>query len=184
MKSHNPSRPVLRLVGEPEEFHNGAWQHGRLLVISDHATLPDRCIVCNTAAEGLTLRKTLYWHTPFLLALLALNPFIYALLAFFFKRSRPVVLPMCGRHRMRLRVLGWLGAVLLLAFPAAALLGISLSDPRLLLPGLIASLAGLVVLLLGRNEVWAYRITESHTFIWGSNAQWLETLPEWDEQAG
>ena len=79
MKSHHPTGPVLRLVGEADEFHNGAWQHGRLLVLSEHATLPDRCIVCNQAAEGQTLDKTLYWRTPFLLALLALNPFIYAL---------------------------------------------------------------------------------------------------------
>ncbi|MFT5685103.1 MAG: hypothetical protein ACI8RZ_006050 [Myxococcota bacterium] len=182
MKSHHPSRPVLRLVGEPEEFHNGAWQHGRLLVLSEHATLPDRCIVCNAVAEGETLAKTLYWHTPFLLALLALNPVIYGVLAFFFKRSRPVELPMCARHQLRRRVLGWIGSTLLLSFPVCALIGISLSDPRLLLPGLLASLVGLLVLLLGRNEVWAYRLTESHAFIWGSNSEWLGTLPEWDEQ--
>lgn len=181
MKSHQPTGPVLRLVGEPEEFNHGAWQHGRLLVLAEHATLPDRCIVCNRPAEGLTLDKTLYWHTPFLLALLALNPFIYALLAFFFKRSRPVGLPICAIHRRRRTVMGWLGIGLLLAFPVCALLGISLSDPRMLLPGLLASLGGLLVLLLGRNEVWAYRLTESHAFIWGSNAEWLKPLPEWQE---
>lgn len=181
MKSHHPTGPVLRLVGEADEFHNGAWQHGRLLVLSEHATLPDRCIVCNQAAEGQTLDKTLYWHTPFLLALLALNPFIYALLAFFFKRSRPVAVPICSRHLRRRTAMGWLGITLLSAFPISALLGISLTEPLLLPLGLLASLGGLLVLLLGRNEVWAYRLTESHAFIWGSNGEWLKTLPEWDE---
>ncbi|MDG1482584.1 MAG: hypothetical protein P8R54_23535 [Myxococcota bacterium] len=181
MKSHQPSRPVLRLVGEPEEFHNGAWHHGRLLVLSEHATLPDRCIVCNAAAEGQTLKKTLYWHNPFLLALLALQPLIYGLLAFFLKRTRPVELPMCSHHQRLRRVMGWVGSLLVLSFPLCALIGISISDPRLLLPGLLASLVGLLVLLVGRNEVWAYRITESHAFIWGSNREWLDTLPEWTE---
>ena len=86
-------------------------------------------------------------------------------------------------HRRRRTVMGWVGLVLLLAFPVCALLGITLSNPQLLLPGLLASLAGLVVLLLGRNEVWAYRITESHAFVWGSDAEWLKALPEWNEES-
>jgi hypothetical protein len=78
--------------------------------------------------------------------------------------------------------MGWIGVVLLSAFPISALLSISLSDPWLILTGLLASLGGLLVLLLGRNEVWAYRLTESHAFICGSNAEWLKTLPEWEEE--
>ncbi len=181
MKSHHPMRPQLRLVGEPEDFHHGAWRSGRLLVIAPHATLPDRCVVCNAPAEGHTLHKTLYWHTPLLLALLAINPLIYAVLAVIFKRSMPAELPLCARHLLRRRVLGVLGVVLLPAFPILAGLGIMLSMPKLLLPGLIASLVGIAVLLLGRNEVWAYRITEEHTFIWGADATWLEALPPWEQ---
>ncbi|MEL6341947.1 MAG: hypothetical protein AAFV53_02365 [Myxococcota bacterium] len=183
MTSNTPSRPTLRLVGEAEDFHQGAWRADGTLVLTHHATMPDRCVVCNAPAEGFTLKKTLFWHTPLLLPLLIVVPPLgligYAGLAFFLKKTMPLEMPLCARHRRRRQLMGVTGLLLLPAFPIFALVGLSMSEPTLLLPGLILSLIGAVVLIVGRNELWPARITDDHAFIRGANREWLSTLPEW-----
>ena len=185
MKSQQPSRPFLRLVGEPEEFHQGAWRAEQTLVLSHHATLPDRCVLCNHAAGGFTLRKRLLWHTPLLLPLLVLmpplGPVLYGVLAWLLKKTMPVALPLCPGHLRRRRLLTGLGLALLPASPILTIAGISLSEPSLPLPGLLLTLAGIVVLLFGRIELWPLRITEDHAFLRGASEDWLATLPDWAE---
>lgn len=184
MNSNRPSRPFLRLVGEAGDLAHGAWRDDNTLVISHQATLPDRCVVCNAPAEGHTVDKTLLWHTPMLLPLLIMLPVglvIYAVLAFFFKKTMPVAVPLCARHRRRRTLLSALGLALLPAFPALAAVGISISEPALILPGILLSIVGLVVLVIGRNELWPLRITEEHAHVRGAHPEWLDALPQWVE---
>lgn len=184
MNPNRPSRPFLRLVGEVEDFAHGAWRDDNTLVVSHQATLPDRCVVCNKPAEGHTVDKTLLWHTPMLLPLLVMLPVgivIYAVLAFFFKKSMPVSVPLCTWHRQRRKILTLLGLTLLPAFPVLAAVGISVSEPALIPPGILLSIAGIVVLIIGRNELWPLRITDEHAYVRGAHKEWLEALPQWTE---
>ena len=187
MNSNQPSRPTLRLVGDvPEEFHQGAWRHEQTLVLGHHATLPDRCALCNAPAEGHTLDKRLLWHHPALLLLPLIAPPIglamYAVLAWLTRKSMPAALPLCARHRRRRAVVGIAGLAMLPSFPVLAVVSISTSEPSLMLPGLALSLLGAVVLIIGRNELWPARITDEYAFVRGASAEWLDALPEWSEE--
>ena len=182
MNSNRPTRPFLRLVGEVEDFAHGAWRDDKTLVITHQATLPDRCAVCNAPAEGTTVKKTLFWHTPMLLPLLVLFPIgiiIYGVLAALFKKTMPVSMPLCTKHQRRRTIIGITGLLMLPAFPIFAAVGLSISEPMLIPPGILLSLAGIVVLIIGRNELWPTRITETYAYIRGANAEWLDTLPQW-----
>jgi hypothetical protein len=184
MNSNRPTRPILRLVGELEDFAHGAWRDEKTLVIAHQATMPDRCVVCNAEVEGETVKKTLIWHTPMLLPLLIIVPIgiiIYAVLAFLFKKTMPIAMPLCARHRRRRQLLGALGLALLPAFPVLAAVGISLSEPALIPPGILLSIVGIIVLVLGRNELWPLRITDDHAYVRGAHPEWLDTLPQWTE---
>jgi len=187
MNSNRPTRSHLRLVGEPEDFAHGAWRDETTLIVSQQATLPDRCAVCNEPADGFTLDKTLLWHTPMLLPLLIIVPIglvIYAVLAFFFKKTMPISMPLCVRHRRRRRLLGAAGLLMLPAFPVFAAVGITISEPALIPPGILLSIAGIVVLVLGRNELWPLRITDEHAFVRGAHPEWLDALPQWTGPEG
>lgn len=184
MNSNRPTRPVLRLVGEPEDFAHGAWRDDKTLVITHQATLPDRCAVCNAPAEGATVNKTLIWHTPMLLPLLIVFPIgliIYGVLAVLFKKTLPISMPLCAKHQRRRTLLGLTGLLMLPAFPVLALLGLSISEPALIPAGILLSLSGLIVLVIGRNELWPLRITDTYAYIRGANTEWLDALPKWVE---
>jgi len=182
MKS--PSRPTLQLVGKPEDFNQGAWRKDNLLVVTSHATLPDRCIVCNKSAHDQILEKRLFWHTPLIFPLLVFGPVgiaLYCALMLLLKQSMRVALPLCSIHQRRRQMITWVGLCLIPALPIFAVVGISMSEPQFLLFGLIGSILGTLALLFSRNEVWPKKINAQHAFIRGVSSDFLDALPPWED---
>lgn len=89
----------------------GAWREGKLLVMSEGAGLPDRCIKCNAPAAGYRLKRTLVWHPPGWYLLILLHVLLYVIVALIVRKKVKVMLPLCEDHRRR-RVtaiaVGWL----------------------------------------------------------------------------
>jgi len=179
MKSIHQKRPTLRLVTSDEEFNHGAWRHGEVLVVSEHATLPDRCIKCNAPAEGYLYPKTLLWHTPLIIPLVVLNFILYALCAFLTRKTMKMQMPLCNHHLRRRRGLAWTGHIMLAAFPILIGFGIYTSQPPFVLVGLFLGLVGFALSVIGRNEIWPSRLTPDLAFVRGVDPKWLAALPEW-----
>src|SRR5436309_2493776 len=81
--------------GAPPSASMMIWRSGPLLVMSQGARLPDRCVKCNAPANGQRLTRKLYWHSPYLYLLILLNLLIYALVAIFVRKKARVEIGLC-----------------------------------------------------------------------------------------
>ena len=88
--------PHLKLVESVEEFHQNIWKSKEGLVVNEQSLFPDRCIVCNRKAKGVTVRKMLFWHNPLLLPVLFLSWPFYIVLALVFRRHISVSIPLAS----------------------------------------------------------------------------------------
>jgi MFS family permease len=82
---------------------HGLWRDGSALVMDRAARLPDRCVACNAPATK-RLPRMLYWHAPWLYALILVNLLVYALIAGRLRRRFDLEVPLCAHHvRLRAR---------------------------------------------------------------------------------
>ena len=65
----------------------GGWRDGDLLVISEGAKLPDRCVKCNQPAEGYLLQRKLNWHEPTWYLLVIISPLLYIIVALIIRKK-------------------------------------------------------------------------------------------------
>src|SRR5438105_983048 len=87
------------------------WRSGRVLVMGQGASLPDRCVKCNAPAHGQRLVRKLYWHSPFLYLLILASILIYAIVALIVRKRARVEIGICDSARFQRRLeiaLGWL----------------------------------------------------------------------------
>lgn len=175
MKRAHP--PFLRLVNPDEDFHNGLYQQDDLVVALKDAEFPDRCICCNRPAEGRSVKKTVFWHTPILLPLLLISFPFYLLLAFSFRRIHSYKIPLCRNHYFQRMALTIIGLILLPGFPALALLAINGGAPYWFLTGILTSLSGIASLGLGRNPIWASHIDSELAILRGASPDFVKSLP-------
>jgi|694.fasta_scaffold34003_2 hypothetical protein len=169
-------------AGVPAAAGGPLWRDGRLLVMHTTGTLPDVCVVCNAPAHGATLRRKLYWHSPWWYLMLLVNVLLYIVVALIVRRQADVHVGLCaahGRRRRRWIAAAWslfAGAValpgLLLAFAEDyTLVGVAIMVPMLL----IAAIVGIV----GGRVVTARRIQQPFVWIAGVTPKLLAPLPAW-----
>ena len=170
----------LRLVESSDEFHQGVWQYQKMLVVSKESVFHDRCVICDAEANGRTMRKTLFWHSPLLLPLLILSLPFYFLLAVGFRKTITTRFPLCFKH-WALRVgFTLLGVVL---FPAGLFMGvyaITMGTPIWILLGILCALSGVGILGYIRNPVWALLIRDEHAVVRGAHPDFVEHFPPWE----
>ena len=173
-------KPTLRLVESTDEFHCGVWKKDDVLVLSADAVFNDRCIRCNAPADGISVRKILFWHSPLLLPLLVLSFPFYLLLAIFFKRTVTAQIPLCSKHHRMQLAFTLLAVFMLPAFPAMGIYAVVAGKAAFILIGLLTSLAGLALLGWARNPIWAISIRGEYAVIQGANPEFSNAYPEWD----
>ncbi len=88
-----------------------AYCDGVKLIVPQGAALPTNlCIRCGAPANGKPLKKTFYWHTPWLFLLVFCGLLIYAILALVIRKQITLYLPLCDEHsrrRKRMILIGW-----------------------------------------------------------------------------
>jgi hypothetical protein len=88
-----------------------AYCDGVKLIVPQGAALPTNlCIRCGAPANGKPLKKTFYWHTPWLFLAIFAGLLIYAILALVIRKQITLYLPLCDEHsarRIRMILLGW-----------------------------------------------------------------------------
>ncbi len=156
------------------------WRSGRVLVMSQGAGLPDRCVKCNAPANGQRLLRKLYWHSPYIYLVILLNLIIYAIVAIIVRKKARVEIGLCDAHRRQRWLaigLGWLlglsGLVLVIVGFAPG------GSAGVVVLGLVAFIAGLVLGVVKGPVISAKRISPQFVWIKGVCPAYLETLPEW-----
>ena len=174
----------LRLVEDPTEFHHTIWRSGQSLVIKPNSVLPDCCLRCGAPAEGKTVQKWLFWHTPILLPVALLSWPFYLLLALVMRKTMVVDLPLCKKHIVLRKWLSILGVCLLPFAGILVLAALSQTIPLLLLAAIFTVIAAAVMVGWVRNPVWAVRIEEDLAFIRNVHPSILEkdSIPVWEDQ--
>lgn len=158
------------------------WRSGRVLVMGQGATLPDRCVKCNAPAHGQRLARKLYWHNPYLYLLILASILIYAIVAIIVRKKARVEIGICDSHRSQRRLaigLGWL-----LGLGGLVLFIVGVSNDWHVGIDLLCLAAFIVGMVLGFAKgpvVSAKRIDPQFVWIKGVCPAYLDTLPEWKE---
>lgn len=142
------------------------------------AALPDRCVKCNSPANGKMLTKKYQWHHPAWYLLIFAGILIYAIAALVVRKQVILNLGLCEQHLARRRtaiLISWLLVALSIGMiifgaaqniPAVALLGI----PLLFVAAVYGALSASVIAIqkVDDNYVWLKRV----------NKDYLAMLPE------
>lgn len=181
----NPYAPPGMPAHYPHSPHPGApyppaeapcWREGDAACLwKQAAVLPPRCVKCNAPAQH-RVKKTLYWHEPWVYLTILGGVLIYALVALAIRKKADVNWALCDTHhgRRRLGIGIAVGSVLLGVM--TAILGGSMDSPDLIVLGLatvtILPIAGLIV---ARNITPA-RIDDQRVWV-KAGAPFLESIP-------
>ena len=170
---------VQRLKEGAAPAGGDVWRDGRKFVLIQGTELPDRCVKCNSPANGDRLKRRLFWHHPAVYLLIFLNLLIYAIVALCIRKRATIQIGVCERHR-RQRVWTIAGSWI------AALIGIVLFIAGLNADSGAACAAG-VFLVLGGAIYGAFRgplvaaakIDNDTVWVRGGGRSFLESLPDW-----
>ena len=148
-------------------------RRGNYLVLARSTQmLPNWCVKCGEPGTK-TLRQTFSWHHPALYLLVFLTPIGYAILASPFVRKMTMKVALCPRHASRRLALLVLAALLLLG---SIPLGIALGMRYGLIPAVLGTLAGLVLLIVGKASLRAVKFTETEATFTGLGEGFLRQV--------
>jgi hypothetical protein len=161
--------------GVPLGGDGGLWRDGKIVVVSLHASFPDRCVQCNQPAGGFRLKRRLTWHPPGWYALVLFNLIVYAIVATIIQKKIQVEVGLCEAHRRRRRWLIGVG----FALPLLGGVGCAAAadNPSAIWMGILGLVVGLTCLIVGTSILAAERIDDRFARIRGANLRFLESLP-------
>lgn len=164
----------------------GLWRDGNLLVMRKDALLPDRCLRCDSPAEGYRLKRNLSWHHPAWYLIVLANLLIYVIVALCIRKTAKIEVPLCPIHRAKRRnaiLTGWL---LALAGIGLFIAGIALGGTEressliVLVPvGAVVFLVGLFWGAIGAPPVVPTRIDDYYVWLKKVGPEFLGHLPVW-----
>lgn len=180
MDNHNPYAPSqasLAGAAVTPSDNGGAWRDGKVLILTPDASLPGRCVRCNEPSEEPTKSRRLYWHSPWLYALIALNILIYAIVAVIVRKKAIVAPGLCSQHKKHRRYSIALAWILLIAGFAVLVMGTSGEMPLAALGGFLLFLAAIIVSATFTRIVRAKRIDAQYVRLKGCGAAFLDSMP-------
>jgi predicted Zn finger-like uncharacterized protein len=156
---------------------DAAWSQGDVLVVRKGARLPHACVKCGLAGDGKPVRKTYYWHEPWIYITILAGVLVYAILAIVIRQSGQIEFALCSQHRARRRngviisLLGVFGGIAL--FVAAGM-----SNEAYLVPfGILVLLGGAITGLIMARVLTPKRIDTHFLWLRGAGPAFLQTLP-------
>ncbi len=135
---------------------HGFWREGTMLVVARGVVLPDRCVRCNSPAQGFRLSKAIY---PRLEQLSLLTSLVARLVASLAGRSSTIEIGLCPRHR----ALRWFGLILL---PVALLAPLAIIfDDALILPAFVVFVGGILLSPSLLQTIRIRRVDARHSWL-------------------
>ncbi len=168
-----------RAPAVPFATRSFAYRQGGKLVVSANAPLPASCVRCGVPSSR-ALKKTFYWHTPWLYLMVFFPGLLfYAIVAMIVRKKMEVEVPLCEHHWRRRRSLLWAGSLTTIgSLPAALALGNMLDSFGWgLLLWLVLFLGGLVLITLGVNVLTPSYIDNQLARLDGAAETFLSQLP-------
>jgi hypothetical protein len=164
----------------PVPSNPAALCDGDKLIVPQGAALPANvCIKCGAPANAKPLKKTYYWHSPWLYLLILVGLLVYAIVAIIVRKQQLLYLPLCDEHaarRKRMILLGWglfTGAIAaVIVLPAA---GVDAGIALLLMLGLF--IAAIIVGSIGAKLIKPTFIDASYASYSGACRPFLDQLP-------
>jgi len=160
----------------------GVWSEGRVIVASDNATFPARCVKCNAPADGPPYQRKLFWHHPAIYLVLLFNIIIYAIVALCVRKKGIVYPSMCKRHkrrRMAFIIGGWLSIpASVVCFVLAGESNNSDISACMIILGIVVLLGGLITGVIGSRIVVPSRIDGGYLWLKGAGREFLASLPD------
>jgi hypothetical protein len=157
-----------------------AWRSGDAVVLAVGGALPARCVKCNGAPQGNLVKRTLYWHQPWLYALL-ISPVIYIIVSLLVRKSAKVEVPICNEDRSRWQMWVTISWVTGLAGLAGIFVAAGMESWVLALIGIAALLTGLFMGPLKATLITAKKIERDYVWVRGTCKDYRERLPEFPE---
>ena len=162
----------------------GLWRQGDRVVATREMDLGDACVKCGAPCDGWRWNKTLYWHEPWVYALIIPGVLIYAICALVLRKSAKVSAGLCPVHRKRRYTGIFLVWVLSLLGLGCFIGGIGVSanskSPELGVAILFAGIAMWIVAVVVGNVMARVlvpkKIDERYAWYSGADEAYLQTL--------
>jgi hypothetical protein len=155
------------------------WRDKSVLVVSKGASLPDRCVKCNSPAYGVRLKRKLSWHHPALYILIFIALLVYLIVAMILRKTATVEIGLCEQHAAKRRkavVVTWL---LVLVGVLGIVGSIVAEDGTYALIGFLLLIAGIIYGIVVARVVAPSRIDDRFVWLKGVNKDYLNALPAW-----
>jgi hypothetical protein len=165
---------------------SGLWRSGNLLVVKRGAVLPERCLKTNQLVPGARKKITLYWHSPWIFALVLVNVLIFLIVSFAARKSVVLEITM-SPEMIRRRNRGYLigGAIGLGGIIELAVGGMQREpDGFHLLIGIVGLLVGIVVASAASQVLTIQKLEGEYAYLKGASPEYLVALPEWPGTQG
>ena len=168
-----PSVPGAAAIGGGRS-QGGVWQEGPILVATQNAVFPNRCVKCNDVATS-KLKRTYYWHAPAWYLLILLNILVYAVAALAVRKKAVFEIGLCERHRRRRTMgLAMSGLIPFISIGGCVMSGATEGWMAL---GMISFLIALVCLVVANVLPRPIYIDEHLARLKGANSAYLAQLP-------
>jgi hypothetical protein len=166
-----------------EGMTNARSDGKRIIVPTNNPVLPPRCVKTNqpiTAAE--LKKKTLYWCPPWALIMILLNLLIFLIVYLIVRKKVVVMVPVSAAGRRLVRKHVMIATVSAVGGLGLFIVGIANTDGRLIIPGIIALLGGL---LYGGRKGTLLRVVKYNsveTALAGACPEFLASLPPYSRK--
>lgn len=155
------------------------WRDGKTLVMARDSTLPARCAKCNKPVSRPPIKRTLYWHVPWIYLLILVSLLIYIIVALIIRKKAVVFVPVCDEHRQQRYQFIAASWLMVLAGVGCFFYAVNPNQEMWALAGVGLIIAAIVLGLWKGVLVSAKKIDDRFVHVGRFCAQYLEGLPEW-----
>ncbi|MDA1014900.1 MAG: hypothetical protein O3A00_10680 [Planctomycetota bacterium] len=178
-------RSRFRRSDDSARSHLDVARDGRQIVAGDLTEFPRRCPKTNETDELVLKRETLYWYPPWVWIALLMCGLIPGVIVAMIVRRQVVLSVWYSRTFLRRRFNKMLAGCLGF-FGSLGGIFVALSQRRvmeeLVAASIVGLLASLIFLLVVSPKLRLKKVHGRHAWISGINADFLDSLPEWDHR--
>ena len=143
------------------------------------SSLPARCAKCNKAVSNKPVKRTLYWHVPWVYFLILISVLIYIIVALIIRKKAVVLVPECDEHRQRRYLVIAVSWLMVFVGIGCFFYAMNPNHGTWALAGVVLVIAGIVAGLWKGVLVSAKKIDDRFVHVRGFCRDYLEGLPEW-----
>ncbi len=162
---------------------NAVWRDRETVVVRKDGVLPNCCYKCGQE-PSTHLKRTVYWHSPWLYVTILASLLIYVIVALIVRKQAKLLFPVCASCAKKHRIKMVVGSISFAAGILLLVLGIATSADYNSIAGTVMPIG---ILLLIFSVIWAASIqfvtakkmTEDFVWLKRAGKPVLDSLPQW-----